>query len=140
MHALRLGCRHLHRGGRTRTTRQSRDTFRGLSCRPFEQTDVVRVFELARRDVTQGGTANALASDVVQPENAIQPERKTLRAEDVALDDASSDGKWLRTHRLAARQAQTHHPCCLCVDGLHYAADIGLYSGSCQRTRPGSGG
>ena len=87
MHALRLGRRHLHRGGRTRTTRQSRDTFRGLSCRPVEQTDVVRVFELARRDVTQGGTANALASDVVQPENAIQPECKTLRAEDVAQDD-----------------------------------------------------
>ena len=60
-----------------------------------EQTNVVRVFKLARRHVTQGGAANALASDVVQPENSIQPERKTLRAEDVALNDTSSDGKRL---------------------------------------------
>ena len=47
--------------------------------------------------------ANALASDVVQPENSVRPERKTLQVEDVALDDASYDGKWLRTPRLAAR-------------------------------------
>ena len=39
------------------------------------------------------GAAIALASDVVQPTNSVQPERKTLRAEDVTLDDASSDVK-----------------------------------------------
>ena len=61
------------------------------------------IFELARRHVTQGGAANAVASDVVQPENSIQPERKTPRAEDVALNDASSDGKRLWSQGLAAR-------------------------------------
>ena len=43
--------------------------------------------------VTQGWTANALAGDVVQPEDSVQPERKTLQAEYIALDDASMDGK-----------------------------------------------
>ena len=46
---------------------------------------------------------NAPVSDVVQSENSVQSERKTLRAEDVSLDDASSDGKRLRTQDLAAR-------------------------------------
>ena len=95
MHALRLGRRHLHRGGCSRASRQHRDTLRGLSCGPVEQTDIVRVFELARRHVIQGRAANALAGDVMQPENSVQPECKTLRAENIALDDASSDGKRL---------------------------------------------
>ena len=47
------------------------------------------------RHVTQAGAANALAGDVVQPENSVQPECKTLLAENIALDDASSDGKRL---------------------------------------------
>ena len=93
MHALRLGHRHLHRRGCSRATRQCRNTLRSLSSRPVEQTDIVCVLELGRRHVTQGWAANALAGDVVQPEDSVQPERKTLRAEDIALDDASIDGK-----------------------------------------------
>ena len=49
------------------------DTLQGLSCRPVEQTDRRRPrFQLARRRVTQGGAANALASDVMQPNNSVQ--------------------------------------------------------------------
>ena len=84
MHAFRLGHRHLHRGGCSRASGQRRDTLRGLSCRPVEQTDVVRICEFARRHVTQGGGANALAGDVVQPEDSVQPKCKTLRAENIA--------------------------------------------------------
>ena len=43
------------------------------------------LFEFARRHVTQGGAANALAGDVVQPEDSVQPKCKTLRAENIAL-------------------------------------------------------
>ena len=46
-------------------------------------TDIVCVLELGRRHVTQEWAANALAGDVVQPEDSVQPERKTLRAEDI---------------------------------------------------------
>ena len=73
MHALRLGHRHLHRRGCSRATRQCRNTLRSLSSRPVEQTDIVCVLELGRRHVTQGWAANALAGDVVQPEDFVFP-------------------------------------------------------------------
>ena len=44
------GC-HSTWGACSRSTRQRRDTVQGTSCRPVEQTDVVCVFELARRHV-----------------------------------------------------------------------------------------
>ena len=69
--------------------------FEPLASAETRSETSVAVLELARRHVTKGWAANALAGDVEQPENSVQPERKTLRAEDIALDDASSDGKRL---------------------------------------------
>ena len=61
---------------------------RVCTCMPFDlgadisiEADVVRIFEFVRRHVAQGGAANALAGDVVQPEDSVQPKCKTLRAE-----------------------------------------------------------
>ena len=45
---------------------------------------------LAVTSPREGPPYYALAGDVVQPENSVQPECKTLRAENIALDDASS--------------------------------------------------
>ena len=79
VHTIRLGCSRVARQGKEKVSK-----LQLLSSRAD------RVFKLARPHVTPGGAVNALASDVVQPESSIQPERKTLSADDVALIDASS--------------------------------------------------
>ena len=72
-------------------------------CGPAPRRLVVGVFKLDSRDVAYRRAPDSLDRNVVQSEDAVQPEREALWAEDISLDDAAPDGKRFGTDHLAAR-------------------------------------
>ena len=96
MHALRLWRRHLKPLVSAETRYEASDAVQLSRPTSSAYSSLLAVTSPSER------LPNALASDIVQPENSVQLGRKTLRAKCVTLDDASSDGKRLRTQGLAA--------------------------------------